>query len=344
MAPGAFRVRRFDDYAPSLEKAKVVLDPERRKQIILADARDLALAQGLELVEDEGLLDEVAGLVEWPVALMGEFEEAFLDIPAEVIRATIRANQKCFVLRGADGKLANKFVLVSNVDRERRRQGDRGRQCARGARAPVGRAVFLEDRSGPPARLRHRRKSQQAARPAPREAEGARHRVPRKAGHAGRAGRTHQGAGAEIAPLVGADPALAERAAELAKADLTTEVVGEFPETQGLMGRRYAQLQGEHEDVCAAIEEHYKPLGPGDRTPTNPVSVAVALADKIDTLVGFWAIEEKPTGSKDPYALRRAALGVIRLVLENESGSNFALSLYAKGQSAINNHLRDLRS
>ncbi len=122
----------------------------------------------------------------------------------------------------------------------------------------------------------------------------------------------------EIAPLVGADPALAARAAELAKADLTTEVVGEFPETQGLMGRRYAQLQGEHADVCAAIEEHYKPLGPGDRTPTNPVSVAVALADKIDTLVGFWAIDEKPTGSKDPYALRRAALGVIRLVLENE--------------------------
>jgi glycyl-tRNA synthetase beta chain len=318
MAPDAIRVRRFDDYGPALEKAKVVLDPERRKQIILADAKDLALAQGLELVEDEGLLDEVAGLVEWPVVLMGEFEEAFLDIPAEVIRATIRANQKCFVLRQPDGKLANKFILVSNVI-----ASDGGKAIAAGngrvVRARLSDALYFwktdqgplpdyvnDDNRDKP--LDQRLAKLQALDIVFHE----------KLGTQGERVQRIKALAKEIAPLVGADPELAGRAAELAKADLMTEVVGEFPETQGLMGRRYAALQGEHADVCAAIEEHYKPLGPSDRTPTNPVSVAVALADKIDTLVGFWWINEKPTGSKDPYALRRAALGVIRLVLENE--------------------------
>ena len=318
LAPDAIRVRRFDDYAPALEKAKVVLDPERRKQIILADARDLALAQGLELVEDEGLLDEVASLVEWPVVLMGEFEQDFLDIPAEVIRATIRANQKCFVLRGADGKLANKFVLVSNVI-----ASDGGKAIAAGnarvVRARLSDALyFWKTDQGPlPDYVTDENRSK------PLDQRLAKLKAldivfHEKLGTQGQRVERIKALAKEIAPLVGADPVLAARAAELAKADLTTEVVGEFPETQGLMGRRYAHLQDEHADVCAAIEEHYKPLGPGDRTPTNPVSVAVALADKLDTLVGFWAIDEKPTGSKDPYALRRAALGVIRLVLENE--------------------------
>ena len=318
MAPGPIRVRRFDDYQQALEKAKVVLDPERRKQIILADAKDLALAQGLELVEDEGLLDEVAGLVEWPIALMGEFEEAFLDIPAEVIRATIRANQKCFVLRGPDGKLANKFILVSNVI-----ASDGGKAIAAGngrvVRARLSDALyFWKTDQGPlpdyvDDKNRDRPLDQRLAKLKALDIV-----FHEKLGTQGERVERIKALAQEIAPLVGADPALAARAAELAKADLMTEVVGEFPETQGLMGRRYAALQGEHPDVCAAIEEHYKPLGPSDRTPTNAVSVAVALADKIDTLVGFWAIDEKPTGSKDPYALRRAALGVIRLVLENE--------------------------
>ncbi|MBX9759563.1 MAG: glycine--tRNA ligase subunit beta, partial [Beijerinckiaceae bacterium] len=249
---------------------------------------------------------------------MGEFEEAFLDIPAEVIRATIRANQKCFVLRGPNGKLANKFILVSNVI-----ASDGGKAIAAGnarvVRARLSDALyFWKTDQGPlPDYVTDENRSK------PLDQRLAKLKAldivfHEKLGTQGERVERIKALAREIAPLVGADPARAERAAELAKADLTTEVVGEFPETQGLMGRRYAQLQGAHEDVCAAIEEHYKPLGPGDRTPTNPVSVAVALADKLDTLVGFWAIDEKPTGSKDPYALRRAALGVIRLVLENE--------------------------
>ncbi|MCG7392376.1 glycine--tRNA ligase subunit beta [Microvirga sp. ACRRW] len=304
MAPGPIRVKRFDDYVPALERAKVVLDADRRKDMILHDAKDLAFAQGLELVEDEGLLEEVAGLVEWPVVLMGSFDEAFLDIPPEVIRTTIRANQKCFVLRDPKtGKLANKFLLTSNLV-----ASDGGKTIVSGnervVRARLSDAKFfwetdqkvkLEDRLDKLKNIVfHEKLGTQFE------------RVERIAALA-----------KELAPIVGADPALAERAARLAKADLVTEMVGEFPELQGLMGRYYATLQGENASVAAAIEEHYKPLGPSDRVPTDPVSVAVALADKIDTLVGFWAIDEKPTGSKDPYALRRAALGVIRLVLEN---------------------------
>lgn len=304
LAPDPIRVKRFDDYVPALERAKVVLDADRRKDMILHDAKDLAFAQGLELVEDEGLLEEVAGLVEWPVVLMGSFDEAFLDIPPEVIRTTIRANQKCFVLRDPKtGKLANKFLLTSNLIAT-----DGGKTIVGGnervVRARLSDANFfwktdqgvkLEDRLEKLKNIVfHEKLGTQYE------------RVERIAALS-----------KELAPIVGADPALAERAARLAKADLVTEMVGEFPELQGLMGRYYATLQGENPSVAAAIEEHYKPLGPSDRVPTDPVSVAVALADKIDTLVGFWAIDEKPTGSKDPYALRRAALGVIRLVLDN---------------------------
>ncbi|MDB5571892.1 MAG: glycine--tRNA ligase subunit beta [Hyphomicrobiales bacterium] len=319
MAPGEITVRRFDDYGPALEKAKVVLDAERRKRIIHADAQDLALAQGLELVEDEGLLEEVAGLVEWPVTLMGEFEDAFLAIPPEVVRATIWANQKCFVLRNPDGELANKFILVSNIE-----ASDGGKAIAAGnarvVRARLSDALyFWKTDQGPlPDYVTD------ANRDKPLDQRLAKLQAldivfHEKLGTQGERVERIRALAKEIAPLVGADPALADRAAQLCKADLPTEVVGEFPETQGLMGRRYAQLQGEHADVCAAIEEHYKPQGPSDRVPTNPVSIAVALADKLDTLVGFWAIDEKPTGSKDPYALRRAALGVIRLLLENDA-------------------------
>ena len=311
LAPAAIRVRRFDDYAPALERARVVLDAERRKDIILHDARDLAFAQGLELVEDEALLEEVAGLVEWPVVLMGAFDESFLAIPPEVIRATIRANQKCFVLRNAssearEGALANRFILVSNLIAR-----DGGKAIVAGnervVRARLSDAKFFWDTDR---RIPLEARVEKLKNIVFHEKLGTQfERVERIAALA-----------RELARLVGADPALAERAARLAKADLVTEMVGEFPELQGLMGRYYAALQGEHPSVAAAIEEHYKPLGPSDRVPTDPASVAVALADKIDTLVGFWAIDEKPTGSKDPYALRRAALGVIRLVLENRLG------------------------
>ncbi len=313
MAPEAIRVRRFEDYVASLDKAKVVLDAVRRKEIILADARDLALAQGLELVEDEGLLEEVAGLVEWPVVLMGEFEPAFLEIPPEVIRATIRADQKCFVLRDSAGKLANRFILVANIV-----ASDGGAAIAAGngrvvrARLSDARHFWLTDLA-PLADYRDK-----AEKPLDQRLEKLRALgivFHEKLGTQGERVDRIASLAEETASLVDADLELAKRAALLAKADFVTEMVGEFPELQGLMGRYYAAAQGEDATVAAAIEEHYKPQGPSDRIPISLVSIAVALADKIDTLVGFWVIDEKPTGSKDPYALRRAALGVIRIVV-----------------------------
>ncbi|HSI41551.1 MAG TPA: glycine--tRNA ligase subunit beta [Xanthobacteraceae bacterium] len=304
LSPGAIKVRRLEDWQAKLEAAKVVADRERRKDIILADAKDLALAHGLDLVEDEGLLDEVAGLVEWPVVLMGRFEERFLDVPDEVIRATIRANQKCFVLRDpATGRLANRFVLISNLA-----ASDGGVAIVAGnervIRARLSDAKFFWDTD---------RKATLESRLAKFDSITFHEKLGSQGERIARIARLAR----ELAPLVGADEGLAEKAARIAKADLLTEVVGEFPEVQGLMGKYYARLEGLPEEIAAACEEHYKPQGPSDRVPTAPVSVAVALADKIDTLVGFWAIDEKPTGSKDPYALRRAALGVVRIVLEN---------------------------
>jgi glycyl-tRNA synthetase beta chain len=318
MAPAAIHVRRFEDYRAKLQAAKVVLDPERRREIILADARTLAQAQNFELVEDQALLDEVAGLVEWPVVAMGSFESEFLSIPGEVIRATIRTNMKCFVVSDpATGTLVNKFILTANIE-----ASDGGNAIVAGnervIRARLADAKFfyesdlktrLEDRLPKFDHIVfHEKLGTQDERIA---------RIERLA--------------AEIAPLVGAAVDKARRAARLAKADLLTEVVGEFPELQGLMGKYYALAQGEDASVAAASEEHYKPQGPNDRVPTDPLSIAVALADKIDTLVGFWAIDEKPTGSKDPYALRRAALGVIRLVVEN----TLRLSILTVAKSAI---------
>ena len=305
MAPAPVTVRRLNDYVAKLEAAKVVLDSARRAEMILADAKNLAFARGLELVEDQGLVAEVAGLVEWPVTLMGSFDAAFLSIPEQVIRATIRNNQKCFVLRdSATAKLTNKFILVANED-----AADGGKVIVAGnervVRARLSDAKFfyetdlktrLEDRLPKFEHVVfHEKLGSQAERIA---------RVVALAG--------------QLAPLVDADVATAERAAQLAKADLLTDVVGEFPGLQGFMGRCYAEEQGEDEAIAHAIEDHYRPQGPDDLVPADPVAIAVALADKIDTLVGFWSIGEKPTGSKDPFALRRAALGVIRIVIENE--------------------------
>lgn len=326
LAPGPITVRRLDDYVSSLEKAKVVLDADRRKEIILTDAKNLAFAQGLELIEDEGLLEEVAGLVEWPVVLMGSFEERFLDIPGEAIRATIRANQKCFVLRDpATGNLANRFILVSNLV-----ASDGGVAITAGngrvVRARLSDAAYFwqTDRGSLPDLDTLKESAGKLGLDLAKPLDQRMAKLDKlgvvfhaKLGTQGERVQRIAALARELAPIVGADPEKAERAAKLAKADLPTEMVGEFPELQGLMGRKYAELQGEDASVAAAVEEHYKPLGPSDRVPSDPVSVAVALADKLDTLVGFWAIDEKPTGSKDPYALRRAALGVIRLVVEN---------------------------
>ncbi|CCV03592.1 glycine tRNA synthetase, beta subunit [Mesorhizobium metallidurans STM 2683] len=327
LAPGEITVRRFDDYVSKLEAAKVVLDADRRKEIILADVRNLAFANGLDLVEDEGLLEEVSGLVEWPVVLMGEFEQDFLAIPAEVIRLTIRANQKCFVTRpqGAGEDLSNRFILTANIEAK-----DGGKEIAHGngkvVRARLSDALYFwkTDQGDLPDLDQLKASAEKFGLDLEKPLDQRMARLDHlgvtfhaKLGTQGERVERIKRLAEELAPIVGADPALARRAAILAKADLTTEVVGEFPELQGAMGRKYALLQGEHPSVAAAIEEHYKPQGPSDRVPTDPVSVAVALADKLDTLVGFWAIDEKPTGSKDPYALRRAALGVVRLVLEN---------------------------
>jgi len=326
-APGAITVRRFEDYAAKLEAAKVVIDADRRKEIILADAKNLAFANGLELVEDEGLLDEVSGLVEWPVVLLGTFEEDFLAIPAEVIRLTIRANQKCFVTRpqgGSDG-LSNRFVVTANIEAK-----DHGKEIAHGngkvVRARLSDALYFwkTDQADLPDLDLLKPSAEKFGLDLRKPLDQRMARLDKlgvtfhaKLGTQGERVERIARLAEELAPIVGAGPEHARRAAMLAKADLQTEVVGEFPELQGLMGRKYAALQGEHPSVAAAIEEHYKPQGPSDRVPTDPVSVAVALADKLDTLVGFWAIDEKPTGSKDPYALRRAALGVIRILVEN---------------------------
>ena len=304
LSPGPIRVKRFDDYVKKLEAAHVVLDPARRREIIRQDAANLAFARGLEVIEDAGLLDEVAGLVEWPVVLMGTFETAFLDVPAEAIRATIRANQKCFVVQdAATGKLAPHFILTANVE-----ASDGGATIIAGngrvIRARLSDARFFWE-TDKKVRLEDRLKKLES--------------VTFHAKLGSQANRVTRivSLAKEMAPMVGADPAMAARAALLAKADLSTEMVGEFPELQGLMGRYYATQQGEQAAVATALEDHYKPNGPSDRVPAEPVSIAVALADKLDTLIGFWSIDEKPTGSKDPYALRRAALGVIRIILDN---------------------------
>lgn len=325
-APGPITVRRFEDYVSSLEKAKVILDAERRKDIILHDAKDLAFANGLDLVEDEGLLEEVSGLVEWPQVLMGTFEEDYLQIPAEIIRLTIKTNQKCFVTRnqGAEEGLSNRFILVSNIE-----ASDGGKEIIHGngkvvrARLSDARHFWTRDQGDLPdletlkdsaAKFGLDLKKPLDQRMAKLDALNVTFHA--KLGTQGERVSRIRDLAKTLAPIVGADAALVDRAVVLAKADLRTEAVGEFPELQGLMGRKYAALQGENESVAAAIEDHYKPQGPSDRLPADKVAITVALADKLDTLVGFWAIDEKPTGSKDPFALRRAALGVVRILLE----------------------------
>ncbi|RWE43317.1 MAG: glycine--tRNA ligase subunit beta [Mesorhizobium sp.] len=345
LAPGEITVRRFDDYVSKLEAGKVVLDADRRKEIILADARNLAFANGLDLVEDEALLEEVSGLVEWPVVLMGEFEEAFLAIPAEVIRLTIRANQKCFVTRsqGESEALSNRFILTANIEAK-----DGGKEIAHGngkvVRARLSDALYFwtTDQGDLPDLVELEASAKKFGLDLKKPLDQRMARLDHlnvtfhaKLGTQGERVERIARLAEELAPIVGVDPALARRAAVLAKADLTTEVVGEFPELQGAMGRKYALLQGDHSSVAAAAEEHYKPQGPSDRVPTDPVSVAVALADKLDTLVGFWAIDEKPTGSKDPYALRRAALGVVRVILENKLKLSLGIAIAAAVSSAL---------
>ncbi|HMQ42644.1 MAG TPA: glycine--tRNA ligase subunit beta [Paracoccus sp. (in: a-proteobacteria)] len=306
MAPDAFSVTNFEDYAAKLRRAKVMLDTGEREAAIEQEAANLAFARGLEIVEDTGLLAEVAGLVEWPVPLMGAIEARFLTLPPEVLQTSMKEHQKFFSARNPKTGRIEGFVTVANI--EATDDGETilaGNQRVLAARLSDGLFFWENDLREAKAGMTdwaeglksvtfHNKLGSQAD------------RVARIAALA-----------REIAPMVGADPDQAARAAELAKLDLRSSMVGEFPELQGVMGRYYALEAGEPEAVADAARDHYSPLGPSDDVPTAPVSVAVALADKIDTLTGFWAIDEKPTGSKDPFALRRAALGVIRLVLQN---------------------------
>jgi glycyl-tRNA synthetase beta chain len=307
MAPAPFSVTSFEDYEAKLKRARVLLRPEERREHIWNEAGQQAFAQGLELVEDRALLDEVAGLVEWPVVLMGAIGEDFMELPPEVLQTSMREHQKFFSVRNPASGRIERFVTVANIETE-----DEGATILAGNRKVLAarlsdakffwendlRRIGADGIEGLAAGLEkvtfHARLGTQAE------------RVARVAALA-----------RQIAPEVGADAGQAGQAALVAKADLTSEMVYEFPELQGVMGRYYALRAGLPEAVAAAAEQHYKPLGPSDEVPSDPVSVAVALADKLDTLTGFWAIDEKPTGSKDPYALRRAALGVIRLVLAN---------------------------
>ncbi|MFD1194106.1 glycine--tRNA ligase subunit beta [Seohaeicola saemankumensis] len=307
MGKGRFSVTSFEDYAAKLKQNRVILDPTERADAIWAEATSQAFANGLELVADPGLLAEVAGLVEWPVVLMGAIDQAFLGLPPEVLQTSMREHQKFFSVRNPKTGRIERFITVANI--ETRDHGATilaGNQKVLSARLSDARFFWENDlrtvktkglegmAAGLASVTFHNKLGSQAARVTRIEA-----------------------LAREIAPLVGAKPDLAGEAARVAKADLQSEMVGEFPELQGLMGRYYAAAAGHDDGVPEACEMHYKPLGPSDEVPTHPVSVAVALADKIDTLTGFWAIDEKPTGSKDPYALRRAALGVIRLVLGN---------------------------
>ena len=307
MAPAAFSVSSFDDYNAKLKRAFVVLDAAERAASIWNEATNTAFARGLEIVEDPGLLAEVAGLVEWPVVLMGKIGDDFLQLPAEVLQTSMREHQKFFSVRNPRSGQIECFVTVANQE-----TSDNGATILAGnekvlsARLADARFFWENDlrvaRSDISMWMKalenvtfHNKLGSQA------------NRINRIAALA-----------RELAPMVGADPDMAQEAAHLAKADLSSEMVYEFPELQGLMGRYYIAASGRDATIAAAAEEHYAPLGPSDDVPTAPVSVAVALADKLDTLTGFWAIDEKPTGSKDPFALRRAALGVIRLVLEND--------------------------
>ena len=329
LSPGRFAVTGFDDYAVKLKRAHVVLDSAEREAAIWQGAQNLAFAAGLELVEDKGLLAEVAGLVEWPVPLMGRIADDFLHLPPEVLQTSMKEHQKFFSVKNPKTGRIEAFVTVANTQ-----PADHGATILKGnqkvltARLSDARFFYDNDlrvaKAGPDSKPMgewldglksvtfHNKLGSQAD------------RIARIAALA-----------REIAPLVGADADLAEQAANLAKADLRSAMVGEFPELQGLMGMYYARAAGLPDAVALAARDHYSPLGPSDAVPTDPVSVAVALADKIDTLTGFWAIDEKPTGSKDPFALRRAALGVIRLVLANNLDVKLVAGPFRKAADLI---------
>jgi glycyl-tRNA synthetase beta chain len=335
--PGEITIGSASDYAEKLRACHVIVDHEERQAIIRDGAAKAAADAGLTLVEDEGLVIENAGLTEWPVPLLGRFDEAFLEVPPEVVQLTARVNQKYFVVNGADGKLANGFVCTANIDAH-----DGGAEIVAGNRKVLAarlsdarffweqdRKTKLEDHAKKLDRITFHEKLGTVADKVERVAKLARwlveegivtDRTPAKAGVQSGTEQALASGSPGPRPSPGNTEELAnqaELAARLCKADLVTEMVGEFPELQGLMGGYYARAEGFPDAVADAIRDHYKPVGQGDNVPTAPVTVAVGLADKLDTLVGFFGIQERPTGSRDPFALRRAALGVLQILLKN---------------------------
>jgi glycyl-tRNA synthetase beta chain len=329
LGPGAVEVRRYDDYVEKLHRAHVILNAAERKAQILHDAKQLAHAQNLELIEDETLADEVAGLVEWPVALIGQFDKAFLDVPQEILISTMRANQRYFALRDPKtGRLSNKFVVISNMITK-----DGGRNVVAGnervLRARLSDAKFFWDQD---------RKTKLESR-VPQLKDIVFHA---KLGTLSERCDRLVSLAKDVADIVAPGDAKVARnaqlAARLSKADLVSGVVGEFPETQGVMGRYYALAEGLDADVADAIRDHYRPAGASDLVPSETVGLSLALADKIDTLVGLFGADEKPTGSKDPFALRRAALGSIRIIIDNTLRVPLMM-LFAKSAQLYKNQL-----
>lgn len=319
MAPAAITPADFDDYSAKLEAAKVILDPADRRDRIWADATNMAFAQGMEVVEDQGLLAEVAGLVEWPVVLMGDIEDQFLGLPPEVLQTSMKEHQKFFSVKNPKTGRIEKFITVANIE-----TADNGATILAGNQrvlaARLSDALFFWEND-----LRKVKGEGMEAMAAPLANVTFHNKLGTQAERIERIAALAR----EIAPLVDADADKAERAAKIAKADLSSEMVYEFPELQGIMGKYYAKAAGEDQAAAETCETHYSPLGPSDDVPTEPVAVAVSLADKIDILTGFWAIDEKPTGSKDPFALRRAALGVIRTILNNDARAKLS-EVFAK--------------
>ncbi|GAB2176459.1 glycine--tRNA ligase subunit beta [Dongia sp. agr-C8] len=305
LAPSVITVSSFADYQSKLRAAKVILDPAERRAEIWKQAQALAAKEGLTVRQDDALLDEVTGLIEWPVALMGRIDDAFMTLPPEVMTTTMRVNQKYFAVLASDGKLAPRFIVVANTEAD-----DGGKAITAGnervLRARLSDAQFFWEQDKK-VRLIERVPA----------LDGITYHA--KLGSVGDKVKRMRALAAVLSEKIpNGDAGLADQAAHLAKADLVSGMVGEFPELQGIMGRYYARNEGLSDAVADAIADHYKPLGPNDLCPKAPVSIAVSLAEKIDSLVGFFTIDERPTGSKDPFALRRAALGIIRLILENK--------------------------
>ncbi|WP_170603790.1 glycine--tRNA ligase subunit beta [Ruegeria arenilitoris] len=331
MAPGRFSVNSFEDYAEKLKRSYVMLAPEERAEHIWNDAQNLAFAAGLDVVEDKGLLAEVAGLVEWPVVLMGQIDAEFLDLPPEVLQTSMKEHQKFFSVRNPRTERIERFITVAN--RETADNGATilaGNQKVLSARLADAKFFWDNDLRVAESDITHWTRALENV------------TFHNKLGTQAQRIQRIASLARELAPTTGVDADLSEKAARLAKADLSSEMVYEFPELQGLMGRYYIKAAGEDASVAAVAQEHYSPLGPSDDVPTSALSVTVALADKLDTLAGFWAIDEKPTGSKDPFALRRAALGVIRLVLSNDLRlplDRFFDSQLVRAESAANNAL-----